>query len=710
MKLFSLLAVAGLAAAVTACTTMTDTFTPNDPFAWMEEVEGERALTWARAQNARSLAVLENDSRFAGLKADALKIVNERQRLPVGSVRDGHYWNFWQDEANVRGVWRRSPLAPFSANAPAWETLLDIDALAKAEGANWVFKGADCRPGDGRRCLISLSNGGKDAVTLREFDLVTKSFVADGFVLPESKLGASWKDADTLIVATNWGEGTMTDSGYPFIVKEWKRGEPLSAAREVFRGAKSDVGAFPFDTEGEDGARMVGVVQAATFFTSVNYRLDGGAAQKITLPERATIRGIHKGLVIATLDEDWAIGGQTFAKGALVSMPLNEATNPTPAVRLLYGPGPRESIESVAITKDAVLVSGYQNVRGRILRFAFDGRAWLESQISLPPNGAVDFAGSSAKESAAFAVFQDYLRPSTLYALDAKAGSARAVRALPAQFDATKFVSEQLEATSKDGAKVPYFIIRPRDAAMNGENPTLLYGYGGFQVSMTPGYSANAGKLWMERGGIYVVANIRGGGEFGPAWHQAGLKGKRQVVYDDFIAVAEDLIARKITSPRRLGIMGGSNGGLLMGVMLAQRPELFRAAVVQVPLLDMLGYADANMLAGASWIDEYGDPRLGADGKPTHPEEYAYLRTLSPYHTIDPKKLASVQPFFVTSTKDDRVHPAHARKTAAKLEAAGAPFLYYENIDGGHSAAANLQESARRRALEYTYLAERLMD
>ena len=710
MRPLALFLTATLAVAATACATMT--YAPKDPFAFMEEVEGKEALDWVRAQNGRSLAHLEADRRFAPLRDEALKIVQSRDRLATGSIREGYLYNFWQDATNVRGLWRRSPLAAYAAGAPVWETLLDVDALSRAENANWVFKGSDCQPRAGTRCILTLSNGGKDAAVRREFDIASKTFVADGFNLPEAKAGTVWKDNDTLLVATDWGAGSLTTSGYPFIVKALKRGQALADANEIFRGATSDVGVFAGDLESEDGTRMLLITQATTFFTSSSFLVVGDAPAKLTLPPKSSVRGLHKGELIVTLQEDWTPPGAATAykTGALLSVTLESATTQTPNVKLLYGPGPRESIESVAITRDAVLVAGYQNVRGRILRYAFDGREWLESQITLPPNGAVDFAGAASSESTAFATFKDFLRPDTLYALDARAGSARPVQSLPAQFDASRLVTEQFEAASKDGTKVPYFVVRPRDAQMNGENPTLLYGYGGFQVSYPPFYSGLNGKLWLERGGVFVMANIRGGGEFGPAWHQAGLKLNRQVVYDDFIAVAEDLIARKITSPRRLGIQGGSNGGLLMGVMLTQRPELFRAAVVQVPLLDMLGYAAANMLAGASWVDEYGDPRLGADGKPTHPDEYAWLARLSPYQNMKPAAVASAMPFFVTSTKDDRVHPAHARKTAARLQAAGTPFYYYENIDGGHSAAANQQEVARRRALEFVYLSERLMD
>jgi prolyl oligopeptidase len=706
------LAAAALAALTAACATMTMSPRDRDRYAYMEEVEGAEALTWVRAQNARSLGELEADPRFAPMRAEALAIVNNKARLALGNVRDGWLYNFWQDETNVRGLWRRAKLDTYAAGRPVWETILDIDALSTAENANWVWKGADCGPSGSTRCMLVLSNGGKDASTYREFDLASKSFVQGGFAIPEAKASTAWKDADTLYVATDWGAGSLTTSGYPFIVKELKRGQPLASAREIMRGAPTDVGVFVGDMESEDGTHVVLATRGVTFFTSESFVLSTSGAAKLTLPQRASVRGLHKGEIVVTLEETWTPPGASAAlpQGALVSTTLAAATSATPSVKLLYGPGARESIEDVAVTRDAVLVAATANVRGKILRYAFDGRTWLESQISMPPNGALALAGASSGESTAFVVFKDFLRPDTLYAVDARAGSAKAVQSMPALFNAEGMTSEQFEATSKDGTKIPYFVVRKRDVAMDGSAPTLLYGYGGFQVSMPPAYSAVTGKLWLERGGVYVLANIRGGGEFGPAWHQAGLKLKRQVVYDDFIAVAEDLIARKITSPRRLGIMGGSNGGLLMGVMLTQRPDLFRAAVVQVPLLDMLGYADANMLAGASWVDEYGDPRLDAKGKPTHPEERAWLAQLSPYQNMKPEAVASVTPFFVTSTKDDRVHPAHARKMAAKLEAAGTPFYYYENIDGGHSAAANLQEAARRRALEYVYLSKRLVD
>ncbi|MGE0828350.1 MAG: prolyl oligopeptidase family protein [Hyphomonadaceae bacterium] len=674
-----------------ACQSMT---TARDPYLWLEEVEGERALDWVRAQNARSLAQLEADPRFQPLQSAALTIAESQDRLPLGAVRDGYYYNFWQDAQNVRGLWRRAPLASFAAGAPTWETLLDLDALSTAENANWVWKGAECEAG-GRRCMISLSNGGLDATTWREFDLATRSFAANGFQLPEAKSSLVWRDSDTLLIASDWGEGTLTESGYPFIVKVWRRGTPLAEAQEILRGAASDVGVFVGSFEDVDGRHVEVAIQAVTFFESAIWILGEGAPLRVSLPAKSTLQALHKGQLVATLEEAW----EGFPQGALISLPLSEAGERHPSASLLYAPGARDSIEEVTATRDAILVAGYENVRGRILRFAFDGRAWMESQIALPPNGAVGFAGAASSESQAFALFTNYLTPDTLYSLNARTGAAAPIRALPAQFDSSGLVVEQFEATSRDGTRVPYFLIRRQDVIYNGANPTLLYGYGGFQISMLPEYLPFVGKMWLERGGVYVVANIRGGGEFGPAWHQAGLRTNRQVVYDDFIAVSEDLIRRDITSARRLGIMGGSNGGLLMGVMLTQRPELFRAAVVQVPLLDMLRYD--QLLAGASWVDEYGSP--------ANPEERAWLEQMSPYQNLRAHPNFPV-PFFVTSTKDDRVHPGHARKYAARMEALGMPFLYYENIDGGHSAAANLREAARRRALEFTYLSQRLID
>jgi prolyl oligopeptidase len=671
---------------------------PDDPFQWLEDIEGAEALEWVRAQNQRTLAALEADPGFAPMRDDALAILNSKERLALGAIRGGYLYNFWQDEGHVRGLWRRSPLAAYAAGAPVWEALLDIDALAKAEGKNWVFAGAECLPTDETCCLINLSDGGKDAHVVREFNAAAKAFPETGFALAEAKSQALWVDPDTLIVASDWGEGSLTDAGYPYIAKLWRRNVPLGVAPEVLRGEPYDVGLMLGALETETGARIALAVRAETFFTSTTYRLDGLEPRAFTLPPRATVRGLHRGQLIFTIEQDWTLGAAEFASGALLSMPLDKSCDEAPPVSVIYAPGPREAIGSVGLTKDALLVAATRNVAGLMLRFERVSEAWAGSEAPLREGGAVSLASADERETLAFALTETPLTPQTLFAIDAKANQARPVKALPALFDAAGMATRQYEAASSDGAKIPYFLVGLERAMEGGEAPTLLYGYGGFQIPMNPTYAPVVGKLWLEAGGLFVVANIRGGGEFGPAWHQAGLKTKRQIVYDDFIAIAEDLIARKITSARRLGAMGGSNGGLLMGVMLTQRPDLFHALVVQVPLLDMLRYH--LLLAGASWIDEYGSPEIE--------EERDWLEELSPYHNLI-KRAGLPVPFFVTSTKDDRVHPGHARKFAAKMEALGLPFLYYENIDGGHAASANQVERARRQALEYAYLKQRLM-
>ncbi|MGH8285134.1 MAG: prolyl oligopeptidase family serine peptidase [Steroidobacteraceae bacterium] len=672
----------------------------SDPFLWLEDVEGERAIAWVRAQNDRSLGELTKDPRYQRFYAAALAIAEDKSRIPSGTPRAGWVYNFWQDDQNVRGLWRRTSIESYRKAAPDWQVLLDVDALAKSEDRNWVFKGVTCLPPAGRRCLVELSDGGKDAAVQREFDVEARAFVANGFALPEAKSRAIWKNEDTLVVATDWGPDTLTTSGYPFVVKEWRRGQPLEAAKEIYRGQQTDVGVSPGSFESESGARLLLLYEYDTFFTTTIWSLDGSDRPvRATLPAKATPRGYHRGELVFTIEEDWNVGGRTWKSGSLLSMPAAQLAHPAPSVRLVVEPGARESIEDVEPTGAGVLVASYSNVRGRVLRFTFDGTRWTRDQLPLPGTGAVALENTDSADGTAYVTYEDFLQPDTLYEVDVRGSRASAIKNLPAKFDGSRHVTEQFETTSRDGTRVPYFVVRPKSFTANGTAPTLLYAYGGFQISMTPSYSATLGQLWLEQGGVFVLANIRGGGEFGPAWHQAGLKTKRQVVYDDFIAVAEDLVRRKITSSRRLGIQGGSNGGLLMGVALTQRPELFHAAVVQVPLLDMLRYH--QLLAGASWVDEYGSPDV--------PEERAWLEKLSPYHHLA-KRADFPLPLFVTSTKDDRVHPGHARKFAARMEALGMPYLYYENIDGGHSAAANQRERAKRQALEFTYLARRLID
>ena len=675
-----------------------------DPFLWLEEAESPRALDWAKAQNARSLGLLEKDPRYAALHAAALTIVDAKDRIPTPTFRAGRIYNLWQDQDHPQGLWRRTSLDSYRTSAPAWEeTVLDLDALSKAEGKTWVWKGASCLQPAERRCLITLSDGGEDAAEVREFDLAAKAFVADGFRLPRSKQDVAWLDADTLILGRDWGPGTMTQSGYAYVIKTLGRGQPLDAAKEVFRGKATDVGVSPYDIyDGATGARAVLINRAVTFFESETYVLTPQGAVKLPLPAKSTVQGMTGGRLIFTIDQDWTPEpGRSYPQGALLAADFAELkAGGTRSVQVLFAPGPRESIEQVAVARDRVLAAAYENVKGRALVFTPGAGGWSRHALPLPDKAAVSLVDADDKTDRAFIQVESYLEPPTLYLVDA-AGDAppTPVKSLPPRFDASRDMIEQFEATSKDGTRVPYFVVRPKDLKFDGSAPTLLYAYGGFQVSLTPGYSSTVGKLWLERGGVYVVANIRGGGEFGPAWHEAGLKTNRQRIYDDFAAVAQDLIARKITSPRRLGIEGGSNGGLLMGVELEQHPQLWNAVVIQVPLLDMLRFTKIG--AGASWVGEYGSPDV--------PAERAFLASISPYQNLK-AGVRYPEPLLVTSTKDDRVSPAHARKFAAKMAAMGLPFLYYENIEGGHSAAANLHETAHRVSLEMTYLTRKLMD
>jgi len=675
----------------------------DDPYTWMEEIEGARALDWAKAENARSLPQLQNDPRYAGLYADALKIATAKDRIPnVGFGGDGSLRDYWQDAEHVRGIWRTTSLDSYRAGAPEWRTILDIDALSKAENANWVWKGADCLRPDERYCLVSLSNGGKDAVEVREFDTSTGKFVEGGFKLPEGKHRFDWIDKDTLFVVTDWTKADVTTSGYPFIAKILKRGQPLTAAKQVFTGTKDDGG---YGVQSIVLRDATGKVQAVVVqrpldtFNAEYYLLVGDRPLRLDLPKKSSIQGYLDGRVIVSLEEDWAAKG--FKEGDLVDFDLAafkrrpDALTPSRVLR----PTESQSVEQVATTKGRLVVALLDNVKGQIVSFQRKAGAWTSTRLDLPKDSTIGIASASDADDQLILNVASYLTPNSQWLADAAGSKPAQLRTLPARFDSSKFEAEQFWATSKDGTKIPFFVVHAKGMKLDGSNPTLLYAYGGFLVSQTPAYAATAGKLWLEKGGVYVVANIRGGGEFGPRWHNAGLKLNRMRVYDDFFAVSQDLIDRKVTNPKKLGIMGGSNGGLLMGVALTKRPELYNAVVIQVPLFDMIGYDHIG--AGASWIGEYGDPKV--------PEERAMLMTYSPYQNLKPGQ-PYPRVFIETSTKDDRVHPAHARKAAARMKEYGYDFLYYENIDGGHAAAANLNERAMRQALEFTYLQQRLMD
>ena len=691
----------------------------------LEQVDGAEAMAFVAAENRKSLAALTGDPRYETFRAEAEAILTATDRIPSPSFLGDGIANFWQDAANPKGVWRRTTLASYRTATPRWETLLDIDALSKAEGKDWVFKGADCLAPDETRCLISLSDGGKDAVVVREFDIPTKRFIDDGFRLPEGKHRIEWLDRDTLLVATDFGpengKPTMTESGYPFIVKTLKRGQTLAQASEVYRGEQSDggYGVSPAVYRDKDGkVTAVIITRPLDTFRSETWMLaNDGKAQKLNLPERVSVFGVVGDQLVFSNDEQWRWLAHNYTPGALLIVGLKAlADAPTPGTvpvtpmtdgrdpSGIFVPNARQSLQSVAVLHNTIVAAIADNVAGRLVRFQRTGADqqhsfWGATDIDVPANLAVGLGDSSKSRGEVFVSTQGFLVPPTLSLADAGTATLTTLKSAPAKFDASRDVTEQYEATSADGTKIPYFITRPRDMKLDGSNPTIMLGYGGFQVSLNPAYKPEMGKLWLERGGVFVQANIRGGGEFGPDWHQAALKENRQRAFDDFAAVARDLEQRGVTSPRRLGIYGRSNGGVLTSVSITQHPEMFNAAVIESPLVDMLRYQD--LPAGASWIGEYGDPRIPADA--------AFIARYSAYQQLRPGA-AYPRVYLTTNTRDDRVHPGHARKFAARLGDLGYDHLYYEDTAGGHSNDADPVANARRWARHYVYLSQQLMD
>jgi prolyl oligopeptidase len=667
---------------------------PADPFLWLEDVEGAKAMEWVNAKNAATLGELTKSPLYTPMFDRTRKILDSRDRIANPTMLKDGIYNFWQDAEHERGLWRRTTLADYLTGNPKWETVLDIDALVKEEKVPWAFGGADCLEPEARRCLINLSRGGSDAAEIREFDLTTKQWVAGGFTIPEAKTGTAWIDENTVLVATDFGAGSMTTSGYPRVTKLWKRGTPLSAATTVLEIPATDMGVFPAGYDA-GGRRYIRLSHQKNFYESVQYLYEGGKAVKIDVQPDADVN-LLRDQVLIFVRTPWEIGGRTWKTGSLIAMPVDGFLRGERTFRLVTEPGPRESINGVSVTKDFVLVSVLNNVNGELRRYRLEGGDWKFEKVKAPERGTVGVNATSPYANRFFFTYTTFIQPTTLYFSD-ESGAIKEVKRLPVMWDSSGMRVDQLEATSKDGTRIPFFIVRREGQRTDGTSPTLLGAYGGFELANTPAYATTLGAAWLERGGTYVLANIRGGGEFGPQWHRAGLKENRQRIYDDFIAVAEALIARKITSPRHLGIIGGSNGGLLMGVALTQRPELFNAIVIQVPLLDMQRYS--KLLAGASWMAEYGDP--------DKPEEWAFISKYSPYQNLK-SNVKYPKVLFTTTTRDDRVHPGHARKMAAKMESMGYPFYYFENTEGGHGAGVTSEQRAKTIAITYVYLWQQL--
>ncbi|HEY3754616.1 MAG TPA: prolyl oligopeptidase family serine peptidase [Opitutaceae bacterium] len=688
---------------LTALWLVSSALASEDPNLYLEDAHGARAMEWVQAENLKTANVLEKDPHYAQLFSEALTIVQAQDRIPYPTFVAGQIFNFWQGIGHVRGYWRKTTLDSYRTATPQWTSVLDIDQLAANEKANWFWESVNLLEPSEERGLVSLSDGGEDAVTIREFDIAQSHFVDGGFVLPRGKQRAAWENADSIIAAREWSPGELTASGYPYVVKRLRRGQSLSAAEEIYRGSPKDEGGVELETL-HDGAGHQAeiVVRAMTFFSTQHFLVEGSRLKHLALPPKASLENLVDGALIVKLNEEWKTSAADCPSGSLVAIDLAAASaNPdhlNPAV--IYAPGPRQSLNGDNVTSDRLVISTLDNVRGRAWLYSHaPGGAWTPQRLDLPDNVAIDLDDMDVHSNRGFIDVTGFLQPTSVWLMDGDSGAVALVKSSPARFDASHDATDQFEAVSKDGTRIPYFVVHPKGMALDGSHPTILEAYGGFQVSETPYYSSITGKLWLERGGVYVLANIRGGGEFGPAWHEAGLKTHRQVVYDDFAAVGEDLIARGITRPRRLGIEGGSNGGLLMGVEFNQHPELWHAVDIQVPLLDMERYE--QIAAGASWVGEYGTM--------SKPDEAAFLRQISPYANIR-RGEHYPEPFIWTTTKDDRVGPQHARKFAARLGEYGIPYFFYEVIEGGHAFGANQRERAHTITLEMTYFTRELME
>ncbi|TDB28636.1 S9 family peptidase [Stenotrophomonas sp. ATCM1_4] len=669
---------------------------PQDNYAWLEDVTGDKPLAWVKEQNARSEGRLAQTPQFRQMEAGIREVLDSDAKIPGVEKIGDYYYNFWKDKQHERGVWRRTTLVEYRKAEPLWETVLDLDALNKAEGENWVWHGANCLRPEYTRCLIALSRGGADADVTREFDLSRKDWIKDGFFRPEAKGGLGWIDQDNVFVYTDFGDGSMTTSGYPRVVKQWRRGTPMASATTVYEGKPEDmyIAAMHDDTPGFERNY---VSRTIAFYNNELFVLGAdGKLTKIDAPNSAE-KGVRREWLTLELREPWTVGGKTYAAGSLLATKFDDFMAGKREFDVLFAPTETTSLAGMSWTKSHVVLNVLDDVKNRLQVLTHGANGWTTGDFTgAPAFGTIGIGAVDADESdAVWMTVTDYLTPTTL-SLAEIGQQPEVLKTMPAFFDASGKVIEQHFATSKDGTRVPYFVVHDKAMKLDGSNPTLLYGYGGFEISLTPGYSGGMGRAWLDKGGVYVVANIRGGGEYGPRWHQAALKQNRHKAYEDMAAVAQDLVSRNITSARHLGVQGGSNGGLLTGNMLTQYPELFGAVVVQVPLLDMKRYS--HLLAGASWMAEYGNPDTA---------DWEFIKTFSPYHLFDPGKTYPPV-LFTTSTRDDRVHPGHARKMAAKMIDAGKDVTYYENIEGGHGGAANNAQAAHMSALAYSFLWEQL--
>ena len=677
---------------------------PESPenYQWLEEVEGKPAIAWVEASNRETESRLTKSPLYQTLYEQALTILSSPERLPSISQKGEYVYNLWQDSDHPRGLYRRSLVSDFTNKSPTWETVIDFDALSATENKQWVFKGLNCLAPENRLCLMSISEGGGDTIEIREFDAETLKFVAQGFNLLAAKTTIDWIDENQVFVGTDFGADSQTDSGYPRQVRIWNRGTPINDAKLIYSAEKSSVSASGHRYK--DGQYSVDIItDATTFWESRHQLLINGKLSEIALPTTATINDFIKGQLLVSLKQEWQFNGRILPQGAVLLVRPQALVTPEKAaahdITLLIEPGNDFIVEEIHASPRGILVIGLVDVKASARLYTSVNGQWRFQNLDLPAVGSLSIETIDHKTGEFFARFEDFLTPPSLYHVDSNL-NARVVAAQPASFDASQFKVEQYFANSTDGTKIPYFAVMKKDMQLDGKNPTHIFSYGGFRLSLKPSYSGSYedlngayGKLWLERGGVFVLANIRGGGEYGPAWHSSVLLENRHKAYEDFEAVARDLVSKKITSAEHLGIEGRSNGGLLVGATMVRHPELYGAVISGVPLLDMQRYH--TMLAGASWMAEYGNPDIESN--------WQWLKDYSPFQNVSAdKKYPPI--LFYTSTRDDRVHPGHARKMAAKMKAQGHLVEYYENREGGHGGSSTKEQLAKRVALGYTLL------
>jgi prolyl oligopeptidase len=678
---------------------------PDDPFVWLEEVDAKQSMDWVLEQNKDTADQYKSMPLYQQLYDQALSTLNKQSRIPSVSQRGEWVYNYWKDENNPRGVYRRAKIKEFNQkDDPEWQTVLDMDQYNAENQGNWVFKGMNCFAPEYRRCLVSISPGGGDAVMMQEFNMKTKKFIKDGFSLPKSKMRVTWRDEEHLFVATDFGSDSMTESGYPRIMKLWQRGTDLSEAKTLLEADPKSVSVFAYRSGKGDAAKDF-IIDSTSFWTNQYYQWVDGKALPFDLPQSAVVNGVFQGQVIVSLKEDWQYQNQLIAEGSVLMINPDVLTGQKASVEkddwsVFLTPKANQNIESISTSDETIIVTLLADVVSQVNVYRPNDGGWDVEKIAFPDNGAIGVTAVDDESGSFFAEYESFITPPTLYHVNGKSLEPKAVKSQGQSFDPSPYQVEQFFARSADGTFVPYFVVMNKDTVFDGSNPTHIFSYGGFRNSLTPSYSGSYealegayGKLWLDRGGVFVSANIRGGGAYGPKWHKAALLENRYKSYEDFEAVAEDLIKRKITSPQHLGIEGRSNGGLLVGATMTRRPELYGAVICGVPLLDMQRYN--KLLAGASWMGEFGNPDV--------PEQWAYIKQYSPYQNLKPDTDYPAT-FFYTSTRDDRVHPGHARKMAAKMMSYDYPIWYYENTEGGHGGSSTNEQLAERLALAYTHL------